>query len=399
MVDQFVTLIKKNFFLIGVTAFPGLHKLALLFVVNQVDSVDGTADFISDIFILYFLGYYTVFNWSNFILADMIKLPEQSHVSFFGKIAGLSLIYNVPVLIVLFILFRLEWLTDFFGFALFILTWSYHQLWRHFFIAKKLYNLLFFTDVVVLILSLISIIVGHEYGVNRYFIMSIPVLIVPILFKYLPPILARKKMSIRVFKKAMNYTLINMSTGGIQLIFAPLSHQLLMAELTRIIGFTTNFASVVLLIPRALSFQFIPQLSDRLRRNKKQCADLFLLFSQKINQSILAMLVVGILTGFFIWITWFELPFEMIILSFMVYINLLLGQLAAPSSNVLVVLSQSSYLLKVNVVSFIIVVLQIFLMLSAHLDPLVKMYIIIGFNVLVGVLRFLWLRSYVSRLI
>jgi hypothetical protein len=80
--------VKNNFYLFGTTAFPGVHKIVLLFVVNAVFSLEITADFINDIFILYLLGYYTVFNWSNFILVDMMKLPKEKHQVFFGKILG-----------------------------------------------------------------------------------------------------------------------------------------------------------------------------------------------------------------------------------------------------------------------------------------------------------------------
>lgn len=399
MVDRIIDVIRRNFFLLGVTAFPGFHKLVVLFAVNQVDSVYETADFINDTFILYLLGYYTVFNWSNFILADMMKLPKAKHDVFFGRIAGLSLFTNIPIFIVLYVLFQLGWISDLYGFGFLLITWSYHQLWRHYFIARKGYQNLFISDFIVLVFTVLVIVVSSKCQLNRYAMMSIPVVLVPIFFKILKPVIVRKRLNLRVLRRAMNYTLINLSTGGVQLIFAPLSHQLLSAELTRIIGFTTNIASVALLIPRALSFQFIPLLSEKLRQSKRAFSELFLLFSRKNNQSILLMLLLGFAIGLYTWLVAKQVPLEMLVLSFAVFMNLLFGQFAAPPSNVLVVKSQSDYLLIANVVSFVVVVMEMLLILSTDMDPMNKMFSMIGFNICIGLIRYVYLLSLVRRML
>jgi hypothetical protein len=197
----------------------------------------------------------------------------------------------------------------------------------------------------------------------------------------------------------MNYTLINLTIGGIQLIFAPISHHLLSAEMTRSIGFTSNLANVALLFPRALSFQFIPQLSRKVRQGREEFKKMFLYFLKRNNQVIAVMFILGLVTGITFWLTFFNLPAQMIGLSLVVFVNVLIGQLAGPSSNALVVKSQSEELLKVNLFSFCVVITQMLLVVNANLDGVFKMFFLLIFNMIIGVLRHWYLLKRVKRIL
>lgn len=391
--------VKNNFYLFGTTAFPGVHKIVLLFVINAVFSLEITADFINDIFILYLLGYYTVFNWSNFILVDMMKLTKEKHQVFFGKILGLSFWSNLPLIIALFAIYKLGWISDFYGFSFLVITWSYHQLWRHYLISKKRFRNLFFSDTIILTFSILLIILASKLDWNIYFLLSFPVLVIPLCMENLLPVFEYGRFNSRVYKRAMNYTLINLTIGGIQLIFAPISHHLLSAEMTRSIGFTSNLANVALLFPRALSFQFIPQLSGKVRQGREEFKKMFFYFLKKNNQVIVAMFILGLVTGITFWVTFFNFPPQIIGLSLVVFVNVLIGQLAGPSSNALVVKAKSDELLTVNLFSFCVVIIQMVLVVNSNLDGVFKMFFLLIFNMFIGVLRHWYLLKRVRKIL
>jgi hypothetical protein len=384
--------VKNNFYLFGTTAFPGVHKIVLLFVVNAFFSLEITADFINDIFILYLLGYLTVFNWANFILSDMMKLPKMRQRMFFGKISALSFMVNLPLILLVLGLFHWHLLTDFVGFSILMISWSYQQLWRHYMIATKNYRKLFYTDSGVLFFTLISIWLTHKMGGNVYLMMSFPTIIVPMFFDRLPYFLPDLKWNSRIFKRVLNYTLINLSTGGIQLIFAPLSHQLLSADFTRVIGFVNNIAAMVLLIPRALAYNYMPKLAQCIRVNKSEFMNQFINYETKLFRLLLLLLIFGFFT-FFISL-YFKFGFNILIsaIAFCTYLNLLSSQLSLPVSNALVVKSESFILMKYNIVYFFITVVTLYVNLMSEILPEMIMLVMLCSAILYNTARYFFLK-------
>jgi hypothetical protein len=396
MLNRLAQFLKQNFFLVGTTAFPGLHKLLVLFVVNECNGLSLTADFINDIFVLYILGYITVFNWANFILTDMMKITKASQSVFFGKIYGLSLVTTITLIIVLCFFMSNDWIVNDFGFFVLLLFWSYHQLWRHFLIARGRYQKLFFSDSFILIVTISLIAVASHFHWDLFLSMCIPLFLLPILFYPLFPIFNFQRFGKRIWTRALNYTLINLSTGGIQLIFAPLSHHLLSPSFTRIIGFTNNLASIVQLVPRSMTFSFIPKLSAHLRYSRSDFLLTYHKFLRVNNQVVISMFVLGGLGALVIG----NLPqYSMSIglFAFLVFSNLLIGQLSVPSSNVLVVSSQSALLLKVNWVAFIVMMLFMFLIIPLERDGLMKMMVLLSVSIIIGFMRYLYLVNIFKR--
>ena len=396
MLNRLALFLKQNFFLVGTTAFPGLHKLTVLFFVNEYNELTFTADFVNDIFVLYILGYVTVFNWANFILSDMMKISKIKQVNFFGKIYGLSLITTIPLLFGLLFFLSNEWIVNDLGFVALLMFWSYHQLWRHFLIAKGRYQKLFFADFLILIVTIILIAMASHFQWDLFLCMCIPLFLVPIMFYPLFPVFTFQRFGKRIWTRALNYTLINLSTGGIQLIFAPLSHHLLAPAFTRLIGFTNNLASIALLIPRAMAYSYIPKLSIQLRQGWSTFLNTYQRFLHVNNIVVVSLLMMGVLVGVVMMVlSQYPLTFAMI--TILVFSNLLIGQLSVPSSNVLVVSAQSLLLLKVNWVAFVVMMLFMFLIIPLEIDGLVKMMVLLSVNVIVGFIRYLYLVKIFKR--
>lgn len=264
-------------------------------------------------------------------------------------------------------------------------------------IATDNYRKLFYADLGVLFFTIVSIWLTHKIDGNVYLLMSFPTIFVPVFFEKLPFILPDFKWNPRIFKRLLNYTLINLSTGGIQLIFAPLSHQLMSADFTRVIGFANNIAAMVLLIPRAMAYQYLPALSANFRSSGEKFQRIYKEFSRKINLAVFSMVIFGFILVPIAFVLLDKMTYLLMAFGLVVYFNLLVGQLAIPSSNVMVVRSQSGRLLQINIFSFILIIMQMSWVLLSDLDSVMKMLIILSFSIVVGLLRYIYLLMYLKR--
>ncbi len=375
--------IKNNFFLLGTTAFPGFHKLALLMLIGFLFAKGTTADFVNDVFIVYIFGFITAFNWANFILTEMPKLPQKKQALFFGKIVWLTFPLIAPILVISLFLYQLGLIVNFSGFIVYLFCWSFHQLWRHYYIARKHYRALFLSDLLIFAFSLGSIFTAWHLDNSMLLWLSLPCVLIPIFFRFFSnntPVYhyefrSIKKFDGKVYARAMNYSLINLSTGGIQLIFAPLSYQLLNAEFAMIVGYTNNFASIALLIPRAIAYNFIPELSQNFRFSFNLFSETLHRFQKRINLSLIVLLIIGALVFALFYVIVPNFDLNTIFLALSIYINLLTAQLSLPASNALIVMFKNQLLLKVNVLFLIL-----FLLISAGMYLLIENSLLFVFS-------------------
>lgn len=401
MIHKVSNILNKNFYLLGTTAFPGIHKLVILLFISFLFKTNATGNFVNDIFIIYIFGYLTVFNWANFILVEMSKLPSKFKPLFFGKILWLSISMMIPIIVIIFILFKFGIIIDLFGTSLFLFSWSFHQLWRHYYIAQKKFKDLFYSDVIIISFTIFNIYLAFIFSVNIFVAQTIPLLLIPVLYKIIgieSPAFYFEfrsffKVDWRIYKRALNYSLINLSTGGIQLIIAPLSYQLLNAEFTAIIGITNNIATTALLIPRAISYNYIPELAKEFRLSIYKFKEVLSDFQKKINISVVGLAVVGLIFCVVASILYPNLKMRVVFLSSMVYINLLTSQLSLPWSNAIFVMRKNEFLLKINVFSFSIYIVLLLLFFQFFSNGY---YIIVSatvLNILINFFRYMTLKS------
>lgn len=401
MISKIREVLNKNFYLLGTTAFPGFHKLVTLLLISYLFKTNETGDFVNDIFIIYICGYLTVFNWANFILVEMSKLPVKVRPLFFGKILWLSISMMVPIGIIICILFKFKIIVDLNGTLFFLFSWSFHQLWRHYYIAKKQFKILFYSDLLIIFFTICIIYICFIFSFNIFIGQSIPLIILPMIFKisgvesprFFYEFRTIFKIEWKIYSRALNYSLINLSTGGIQLIIAPLSYQLLNAEFTAAIGITNNIATTALLIPRAISYNYIPELSKGFRFSLDRFKNVLLDFQKKINLSVIFLVFSGLLFCFAIILFYPNLKQGVVFLSTLVYINLLTSQLSLPSSNAIFVMKKNDFLLKINIASFSLYVFFLFLF-SRYLTN--GYYIIVSatiMNILINYYRYIVLKS------
>lgn len=395
----------KNFYLLGITAFPGIHKLITLLLITYLFDFKITGYYINDIFIIYIFGFFTVFNWATFILAEMPKLPIKRQSLFFAKIYWLSLTATLLLGILSFILYRFGLIINQAGFIILLVAWSYYQLWRHYFLGQKRYEILFFSDLIIFLGTLLCIYLSFIFKGDILIYQSFPLIIIPLLFNqfienspaFFYEFRAFKNIDIRVYKRAFNFTLINLSTGGVQLFLAPLSYQLLSAEVAAIVGLTNNFGAIAILIPRALSYNILPELPKFFRISTAQFIEEIDQFQKRINWVVISLSVLGALIQY-IWLKNVgDNSNAIILLSILIYINLLTSQLALPYSNGLLISGNDSSLLKINITSLIIYTCLFFCFYSFITNAMYILLLITSMNVAINYGRYMFLQMVGSK--
>lgn len=385
----------NTIYLYTTTAFPGFHKLLLLVLIKYFFITTDLSEFINDAFIIYILGYLTIFNWSNFILTDMPKLSAKKQPLFFGKIILGSLPFLLFSALILVLLKQFSIVVNLYAALSYLVLWSFYQLWRYYFIALKLYKTLFYSDIIYTLLTLVALYISFAYEFNIMLMQGLVSIAVPIgvlLIKtnqpaYFFELSHLLKFDPKFYVKSLTYSVINLSTGGIQLFFAPLSYQLLDSQSTSIVGLSSNIATVFLLIPRTFAYRYISLFVTSYRNNREALKIQFKKFVKEIYLFIFITLAGVILIGIG-YTAFFEKQSNYFLLLFVIIIaNQLISQLALPASNLLVVVNESKYLLKINLINFMVYSVGFTLIYTSINDGLLILSLSIMVQMVTNVVR------------
>lgn len=402
-------LVIDKIFLLAITSLPGVHKIAILVAVEALYPIEVTGAFVNDIFIVYIAGFLTAINWVNFIMAEMPKLPQSKQPLFWGKIYFASVPATILCVLILIGLSKVGYIVDLWGSVFYLITWSFHQLWRHYYLAKTNYQRLFIFDLAYLALTLVisyatlflpvSLLTGHALicllvpVFNSWFSGNRPELITTVSL--------RSKFSRKMYIKACNFALINVCTGGVMLFFTPLSFQMLDSKYATVVGVCNNVAAFSLLFPRALSHYYLPQMAQSFRTASDSFYDNYNKF-QKSTWGLLSFLA---LVGVIVCIVYSEifngsagLPYALII-CLMIYFSQILSQLSLPPSNYLTVTNKHKYLLSTNILSFIIYVFVFVIVTNLLHTNIVAFMSILILHMFTHIFRFLRLNYFTRRAI
>lgn len=395
---------KENFFLVSNTAFPGFHKLLILLVVTILFTPSQVSTFVNDTFIVFILGFLTVFNWSSFTLIDLLKFPEEKRPQFFEKIVTSSLVFQLLLIPIVIFLHSMSIVSDLAGTCVFLCCWSIHQLWRYYYLAILKYDFLFISDLVFTITTILAVLVCYYLQLNLMICLSVGTIITPLLFsirKTEPSIFVLRNFKVKakrqVITRSLNYSIINLSTGGIQLLFAPLSYQLLDPQSTTIVGLASNIAAVSLLLPRSMSFKFNPLLVKHFN-DYSILNDTFKRFRKQLNKLIFVLLVVSLTIGGCILLFDQFMSSRTILLFGIILINQLASQFALPASNLLMVIKYHTYLRNTNLLTFILFFSLLPLLFLTINDGFYIVLIAIVLQTTLTLLRSIFLNKKVSHI-
>lgn len=255
--------------ILGVTGIPGAQKLLILLIVGLFYPIADLASYINDSFIVMMLTYFTAINWSSILIADINKYPRSLRNKFYATMISNASTYCIICSIAILFIASISSLIQYpLGAILFVFSYTYYQLWRHYLLAKQSYLEILILDVTILILFWATLYLGSTHNIDALIPVSITFLF-PFIYtccrEKTPIILYSKcknKLSRKFHYRALFIGVSGFSTASPALLIAPISFKILSVEYTSVIGFMNNIVNIIYLIPRAYSLYNIPLLAQ-----------------------------------------------------------------------------------------------------------------------------------------
>lgn len=292
--------------ILGVTGIPGAQKLLILFIIGLFYPIADLASYINDSFIVMMLTYFTAINWSSILIADINKYPISLRNKFYATIISNASTYCIICSITILFIASISSLIQYpSGSILFVFSYTYYQLWRHYLLAKQSYLKILVLDIIILGLFWGTLYLGSMQHIDALIPVSLTFLL-PFIYTYceekipiIPYSKCRNKLSRKFHHRALFTGISGFFTASPALLIAPISFRILSVEYTSVIGFMNNIVNIIYLIPRAYSLYNIPLLAQSYN-NISLFITNYRAYRKRIHRMLCALLVI-ILTIFSIY--------------------------------------------------------------------------------------------------
>lgn len=340
------------------TGMPGLYKIIIFYFLAKFHSVDILGEVSTWQSIAQILGYFTAIGWASLIVVRVAKASgSKDQVDEFAKLAQMSV---SSLLIVGLFVGLLGAVSGKFAAALEILlwlaAWTFYQVVRHFRIARKEYRSLIILDMCIIIASIVA--VGAIQSNSASFVLAMIMLIGAVIAIYCIANFKPFYISSSFEKKGVEFGFVNFLGGGVSLTLIPLANFLEGASTAGFISLFLSFSSVVILIPRALSMNQLPNLSRAIVDHSAARKMVKLVKRRMLAVNLLASSVCGVAAVYFFWMS-SSVTLTIIIAIFSILLQnafIIQGMIDA---NVLMAKEKSEVLLKINGISFIAYLLSV----------------------------------------
>ena len=355
----------QRFEVLAVTAAPGGQRLLHFALVQAVCGTEALGRFANDLSIAMMLGLFSAVGWSALVLARVpVAAAGHSAAVMLGLARGAGL-FTLLACLGLPLLAWGGWVFEPGWTALLLAGWTAYTLARHYGLALACYRRLLVLETVLVALLLAGL---GLFGTGRpwlaYAALAVPTALFGAVALALLALRARggdTRLPAGSLRTASEQAALNFVSGGMSMVLVPCTVQVAGAAYGGLVALIGSLTSVLLLFPRALSFNALPALArvvhhqgvgevrsvlGSLRRN---------LLRVNSGLSLLAVAAWGVL----VWqgqradlaLAGASAIFLLQLASFYV------GQLVLPEANYLQTVEETRLPLRVNVLSLILFVL------------------------------------------
>ncbi|WP_442770201.1 hypothetical protein [Zoogloea ramigera] len=350
---------------LAVTAAPGGQRLLHFALVQAVCGTEALGRFANDLSIAMMLGLFSAVGWSALVLARVpVAAAGQSAAVMLGLARGAGL-FTLLACLGLPLLAWGGWVFEPGWTALLLAGWTAYTLARHYGLALACYRRLLVLETALVVLLVAGLgLFGDGRPWLAYAALAVPTALFGAVAVALLATRARggdARLPAGSLRTASEQAALNFVSGGMSMVLVPCTVQVAGAAYGGLVALIGSLTSVLLLFPRALSFNALPALArvvhhqgvdevrsvlGSLRRN---------LLRVNSGLSLLAVAAWGVL----VWqgqradfaLAGASAIFLLQLASFYV------GQLVLPEANYLQTVEETRLPLRVNVLSLILFVL------------------------------------------
>jgi hypothetical protein len=392
---------------LAVTAAPGGQRLLHFMLIQTLCGTEALGRFANDLSIAMMLGLFSAVGWSALILARVPVADAGRTAPVMLGLARGALLFTLLACLPLPLLAWAGWVFEPGWTALLLAGWTAYTLIRHYGLALGCYRALLIMEVlVVLALAGGLALFGAAHPVTAYAALAIPTAVMGALGLIVLVGRARADGGVAPLpagtaRTAAEQAALNLVSAGMSMILVPLTVQVAGQGYGGLVALIGSMTSVLLLFPRALTFNALPALARvvRLQGVAEVRALLGTLRSNlvRLNSGLSLLAIAG--WGLMAW--WGKRPdfalsgataiFLLQLASFYV------GQLVLPEANYLQTVEETRLPLQVNIVSLILFVVAcgtVMMVSPSGLDAVLGLFSVL---LLVTLLRNVLLRRAVLR--
>lgn len=325
-------------------AFLGVYKVVIFLAIEHIYGLEVLGETASLQSIAQIIAFFIAVNWGTLILVRCGEKGENVDELLTTAFLTTCLILSFFFVYNLFL--DLNWLKT----LLWVVGWSWYALVRYIYIAKNSKILLFFKDLFLLLTSLL-ILVMLEKSIALSFLPILLILLSIFSVVYWKSNLVIKLPCFETLSKGGKLGLVNLMGGGVALSLLPIAEILEGKLFAGEFAIFLSISSVVLLLPRAVSYNFIPSLLHKGAINKsiyKKMKKHFVLMSF----AGLVLTIITLITSHLYFRAYLANVFTIQVASLSLVV---LGTLY---STVLIVKEEMSYLFKLNLFTFLMYILS-----------------------------------------
>ena len=378
---------------LAATGMPGAYKIIIFYLLQEVHGLFLLGELASWQSIAQIFGFFTAIGWCSLILVRVAKAGiEKEKISIFNRLALMGLMTLIGLCLLIFIF------CTFIGkpavslqIIIWLCAWTFYQMPRHYWIALKKYRQVLALDILIIITSILCITALDEQKVS---------------FALATCMLSGGGVSFFVIQKGnwcgvdfgyeikgLEYGFANLLSGGIALSIVPLTSYFSGKDLAGAVSLFFALSGVALLLPRAISINKLPQISQLIDK-PKELYKVINPINKKIKISnILTTSISFIMIVVVVWE--FRDLLDVVEISVIFLIITLQGTVGTQSliyANILMAREMSSGILKINIYSFLMYCSLILLLYFFSVDNAVT-YICL-MMLFLSCYRFLKMKNY-----
>jgi len=394
----------NKLFLIITTGLPGIHKLIFFFFIESYLGVFTLGEFSNDYYIIQFFIIFNALGLSSLLMVNLPKKNALDEIKNYSSIINVTMLFGLLIsfpLIVL--LYETNILYTIFDAYLLLVGMSGNLIVRHYFLALKMYKHIFIFDLLVLLFFLLVFTITYflEVKISILELVAIIYLGSYISFltyykmKVLRNIIPKKEIYL-----ALNVGLVNAFSAGVYFVLIPLVNKKLGVEYAGLIGIIFTISSLLVLIPRAMSMYFLPDISKNIL-DYKSTEKIYTRYKYINIFSLFSLFIVSLLLLFSFNYYFLDRLFQLKdanIIYILFMSSVLISQLSLAPSNLLIAFEKAEVLRNIGFklliwYLFIYVVLEIL-----DVQHFIFVYLFISSMLLANLYRFYILNKIVKRI-
>jgi O-antigen/teichoic acid export membrane protein len=384
--------------LLLVTGMPGLHKLIFFFAIESIYGTKILGIFSND---YYIIQIFIIFSAVGLGALLMIKLPKLNNLEikeYTGKLIVTFFLICIMILPLIYFLNYFNYIYYIFDSFILLIGMSGNLIMRHYYLSLKKYANVFIYDILIFILIILVFLLKLDYPVlllvGTTYLVSFFIFMLKLKIN-----LFRAIINFNDIKMFINISLVNFLSAGVYFVLIPIVNKQLGEEYTGLIGIIFVISSILILIPRALSMYFLPELSKNAINNnnlisiykkflKINIISLFLLFSFSI-------LLLVVFQNYFL-SNLFKLNNSNIMYLLFMF-SILISQLSLAPSNILMAIEKTNILKNIGIQLVFIYIIIYFILKILEIKSFIFVYLFMIMMISGNLYRFYVLNNKVKE--